>query len=71
MLLIEKMTKINEQMDEATAHAQIIRINVRNMVGDIIRYRGSLAETDAFLGKIENHDFAFLALAREFVEERD
>jgi hypothetical protein len=71
MLLIEKMTKINEQMDEAAAHAKIIRINVRNMVGDIICYRGSLAETDAFLGKIENHDFAFLALAREFVEERD
>jgi hypothetical protein len=39
--------------------------------GDIIRYLRSLAETDAFLGKIENHDFAFLALAREFVEERD
>jgi hypothetical protein len=27
MLLIEKMTKINEQMDKAAAHAQIIRIN--------------------------------------------
>ena len=32
----------------------------------IIRLR-----TDAFLGKIENRGFAFLALAREFVEERD
>jgi LmbE family N-acetylglucosaminyl deacetylase len=27
MLLIEKMTKIDEQMDEAVAHARIIRIN--------------------------------------------
>jgi len=27
MLLIEKMTKIDEQMDEATTHARIIRIN--------------------------------------------
>ncbi|XP_061981445.1 uncharacterized protein LOC133701522 [Populus nigra] len=71
MLLIEKMTKIDEQMDEAAAHARIIRINARNMGGDIIRYRRSLAETDAFLGKIENHGFAFLPLAREFVEERD
>ena len=71
MLLIEKMTKIDEQMDEATAPARIIRINARNMEGDIIRYRWSLAETDAFLGKIENRDFAFLPLAREFVEEMD
>jgi hypothetical protein len=71
MLLIEKMTKTHEQMDEAATHAQIIRINLRNVGGDIIRYCRSLAETDVFLGKIENHDFAFLALAREFVEERD
>ena len=71
ILLIEKITKTDEQMDEAAAHAWIIRINTRNVRGDIIRYRRSLAETDAFLGKIENHDFAFLALAREFVEERD
>jgi hypothetical protein len=46
MLLIEKMTKTDEQMDE-------------------------VAEPDAFLVKIENRDFAFLPLAREFVEERD
>jgi len=71
MLLIEKMTKIDEQMEEAAAYARIIRINARNVGGDIIRYRRSLAETDAFLGKIENHGFAFLPLAREFVEERD
>jgi hypothetical protein len=30
-----------------------------------------LAETDAFLGKIENRGFAFLPLAREVVEEID
>ena len=71
IFLIEKMTKTDEQMDEAAAHAQIIRINARNLGGDIIRYRRSLAEIDAFLGKIENRDFAFLALAREFVEKRD
>jgi hypothetical protein len=65
------MTRTDEQMDEAPVHAQIIRINARNMGGDIIRYRQSLAETDAFLGKIENRGFAFLPLAREFVEERD
>ena len=53
MLLIEKMTKTDEQMDEVAAHARIIRLR-----------------TDAFLGKIENRDFAFLPLAREFVEER-
>ena len=71
MLLIEKMTKTDEQMDEASSHAQIIRINARNVGGDIIRYRRSIAETDAFLGKIENRDFAFLPLAKEFMEERD
>jgi len=71
MLLIEKMTKTDEQMDKAAAHVQIIRINVQNMGGDIIRYRQSLAKTNAFLRKIENRDFAFLSLAREFVEERD
>jgi chromosome segregation ATPase len=70
MLLIEKMTKTDEQMDEAATHARIIRINARNVGGDIIRYRRSLAETDAFLGKIENRGFTFLPLAREFVEER-
>jgi len=61
MLLIEKMTKTDEQIDEAVAHARIIRINAWNVGGDIIRYRRSLAETDAFLGKIENRSFAFLA----------
>jgi hypothetical protein len=45
--------------------------SMRKVGGDIIRYRRSLAETDAFLGKIENRGFAFLPLAREFVEERD
>jgi hypothetical protein len=52
------MTKTDEQMDEAAAHARIIRINARNVGGDIIRYRRSLAETDAFLWKIENCGFA-------------
>jgi chromosome segregation ATPase len=71
MLLIEKMTKTDGQMDEAAAHAWIIRINMRNVGGDIIRYRRSLVETDAFLGKIENRGFAFLPLAKEFVDEID
>jgi len=71
ILLIEKMIKTNEQMDEAAAHARIIKINARNVGGDIVRYHRSVAETDAFLGKIENRGFAFLPLAREFVEERD
>ena len=71
MLLIEKMTKTDEQIDKAAAHAWIIRINARNVGGDIIRNRWSLDETDAFLGKIENRGFAFLPLAKEFMEERD
>jgi hypothetical protein len=58
-------------MDEAAAHARIIRINAWNVGRDIISYCRSLVETDAFLGKIENRGFAFLPLAREFVEERD
>jgi hypothetical protein len=71
ILLIEKMTKMDEQMGEAAAHAQIVRINARNVGGDIVRYCRSLAETDAFLGKTENRGFAFLPLAREVVEEID
>ena len=47
MLLIEKNTKTNEQMDEVAAHARIIKINARNVGGDIICYRQCLAETDA------------------------
>ena len=39
MLLIENMTKTNEQRDEAAANAQIIRINAWNVGGDIIRYQ--------------------------------
>jgi hypothetical protein len=39
MLLIEKMTKTNEQIDKAAAHARIIRIKAQNVGGDIIRYR--------------------------------
>ena len=31
MLLIEKMTKMDEQMDEVVAHARIVRINARNV----------------------------------------
>ncbi|XP_073261302.1 uncharacterized protein [Populus alba] len=69
MLLIEKMSKTDEQKDEAVAHARIIRINARNVGGDIIRYRRSLVETDAFLGKIENRDFAFLPLAKDMLEQ--
>ena len=71
MLLIEKMTKMDEQMDEATAHAWIIRIKARNIGRDIIRHHRSLAEIDAFLDKIENRGFALLPLAKEVVEEID
>jgi hypothetical protein len=58
-------------MDEVAAHARIVRINMQNVGGDIIRYRWSLAETNAFLRKIKNRSFAFLPLAREVVEEED
>jgi hypothetical protein len=61
------MTKTDEQIDKVAAHARIIRINARNVGGEIIRYRRSLAEIDAFLGKIENHSFAFLAEMRSFI----
>ena len=71
MLFIEKMTKMDEQIDEATAHARIIRINARNVGRDIICYHRSLAETDAFLEKIKNRGSAFLPLAKEVVEEED
>jgi chromosome segregation ATPase len=69
MLLIEKMAKVDEQMDEAAIHARIIRANARRVRRDIFRYRQSLAETDAFLEKIENRGLAFLPVARDMDEE--
>jgi chromosome segregation ATPase len=69
MLLIEKMAKVDEQMDEAAIHARIIRANARRVGRDIFRYRQSLAETDALLEKIENRGLAFLPVARDMDEE--
>ena len=69
MLLIEKMSKMDEQMDEAAAHAWVIKTNARNVGRDIIHYYRSLAETDAFLEKIETRGFAFLPLAKDMAEE--
>jgi len=69
MLLIEKMAKVDEQMDEVAIHARIIRANARRVGRDIFRYRQSLAETDAFLEKIENRGLAFLPVARDMDEE--
>ena len=71
LLLIKKMTKMDEQMDKEVVHARIVRTNAWNVGGDIIRYHRSLVETNAFLGKIENRSFAFLPLVREVVEEID
>ena len=39
MLLIEKMAKADEQMDEAAIHAWIIRAYARRVGRDIFRYR--------------------------------
>ena len=71
MLFIEKITKMDEQMDEVVVHAWIIRINAWNVGRVTIRYRWSLVETDASLEKIENRGFAFLSLAKEVAEEID
>ena len=71
MLLMEKMAKVDEQMDEAAIHARIIRANARRVGRDIFRYRQSLAETDAFLEKIENRGLAFLPVARDMDEDED
>jgi hypothetical protein len=71
MLLIEKMAKVDEQMDKAAIHARIIRANAQRVGRDIFRYRQSLAETDAFLEKIENRGLAFLPVARDMDEEED
>jgi predicted transcriptional regulator len=68
MLLIEKMAKVDEQMDEAAIHARFIRANARRVGRDIFRYRQSLAETDAFLEKIENRGLAFLPVARDMMK---
>jgi hypothetical protein len=69
LLLIEKLSKMDKQMDEAAAHARVIRTNARKVGRDIIRYRQSLAETDAFLESIENRGFAFLPLVEDGTEE--
>ena len=69
MLLLEKMAKVDEQMDEVAIYARIIRANARRVGRDIFRYRQSLAETDAFLEKIENRGLAFLPVTRDMDEE--
>ena len=71
MLLMEKMAKVDEQMDEAAIHARIIRTNAWRVGRDIFRYRQSLAKTDAFLKKNENRGLAFLPVARNRDEEED
>ena len=71
MLLMEKMAKVDEQMDEAAIHARIIRANARRVGRDIFRYRQNLAETDAFLEKIENRGLAFIPVARDRGEKED
>jgi hypothetical protein len=71
LLLMEKMAKIDKQMDEAAIHAHIIRANAQNVGRDILRYRHSLVETDAFLRKIEHRGLAFLPLASDMDEGED
>jgi hypothetical protein len=71
LLLMEKMAKIDKQMDEAAIHAHIIRANAQNVGSDILRYRHSLVETDAFLRKIEHRGLAFLPLASDMDEGED
>jgi hypothetical protein len=70
MLLIEKMTKMDEHIDKVVGYAQIVRAKAQKVGKDILRYWKKLAEID-FSGKIENRCFAFLPIARDMVEEKD
>lgn len=67
LLLIMKMAKKDYQMDEAAKYV----IDARKVRGDILHYNKRLAETNAFLAKIENHNFTFLPSTRDMVEEKD
>jgi uncharacterized protein YyaL (SSP411 family) len=51
MLLIEKMTKMDEHLDKVVRYARIVRAKAQKVGEDILRYQKNLAEID-FSGKI-------------------
>jgi hypothetical protein len=57
MLLLEKMSNMDEHIDWAFIHAQRIHLNAQQVGIDLHRYQQSIAETGAFLRNMGNKGF--------------
>jgi methyl-accepting chemotaxis protein len=55
MFLLEKIRKMDEQIDRAFVYAQRIRHNSQQVGNNVHRYQQSMAETNVFLKDIENN----------------
>lgn len=53
MLLLEKINRLNEQVDQDIVYARRISHNARKVERDIHQYQYGLIETNAFIRDIE------------------
>ena len=58
MILLEKISNTNEQIERASIYVRKVRFNARQVGRDFHRYQQSIAETD-FLRDIGNKGFNF------------
>jgi len=55
----ERIRELQDQVDQAAAEAYLLRVEARQVGGDIIKYRRSLDNTDLFLKAIANRGSVF------------
>jgi hypothetical protein len=55
----ERIRELQDQVDQAAAEAHLLRVEARQVGGDIIRYQRSLDNTDLFLKAIANRGSVF------------
>jgi len=58
----ERIRELQEQIDRAAAEAHWLRVEARQVGGDIARYRRSMDNIDTFLKAITNISSAFTPL---------
>jgi hypothetical protein len=59
MLLLEKISNMDEHIERASVYARRICLNTRQVGRDLHRYQQSITETHAFLKDTGNKGFAF------------
>jgi hypothetical protein len=55
----ERIRELQDQVGQAAAEAHLLRVEARQVGGDIIKYRRSLDNTDLFLKAIANRGSVF------------